>query len=450
MESGRTEITTRALPSALRALPFVLAALPLLYLIWFVATLYVDVPFGDQWELVPRLEHLHSGMLTFRDIWGQHNEHRPAFPVLLMLALASASKWRIGWEIAVNVLAGLGILLVFAAHIRDVSRTEGARVFWALPVVSLLVFSPVQWENWMWGWQMGTFIGVLTTIGGLRLLSSGDRRWHLVAAQVCGVVSTYSYVAGLAYWVVGLGVMAFRPVHRRSARLASWMIVAGLTIASYFYDYHQPPNNAPLLSVFSSLENLLRVMSFASAYLGSPVGAYDQRIAAIFGAFVVVACAGLLVRLRSSWREPAFVFPAALVVQTLAMAGLAALGRSNNGMAQALAPRYTTVSIPIWIALVLLGALAVHRRTATSARTWAVAGALAVALVTTSIASGAYGYRIAAAHSAYKRIARRGLIIGRSDALLLRLYPDVTLIRQRRATLIRFRTSVFRHTAPPD
>lgn len=427
-----------------------LSAAPFIALVWMCASLYVDVPFWDQWELVPRLQRFHSGALTLGDVWGQHNEQRPALPILLMLVLATVSKWRIGWEIAVNVLAGLGIFLVFAVHLRAVSRAAGARMLWMLPVVSLLVFSPAQWENWTFGWQMATFIGVLTTIGGFRLLSNGrPDRGYFVAAQVCGVVSTYSYVCGLVYWTVGFGVMALTPVHHRKSRLASWVIVAGLTIGSYFYDYHAAAGNPPMLAAFASLEGVLRLAIYIATYLGSPLGAYDQRAAAILGGLVVIACAGLLVRLRSSWREPAFVLPAALVLQTLVMAGLAALGRASMGTNQAMAPRYTTVSMPIWVAALMLAALALHKWTTTPARVrtaWAIAGPLVLALATTSIASGLYGFKFAAARSADLRPARVGLIVGRSAPLLLRLYPDLAVIQQRRVILLRLRTSVFRDT----
>jgi hypothetical protein len=95
------------------AAPIVLALIPLAYLIWICARLHVDVPFWDQWELVPRLDRLDSGTLTFRDLWGQHNEHRPMFPILLMLVMARLSDWDTGWEIAANIVFGTAIFLVW-------------------------------------------------------------------------------------------------------------------------------------------------------------------------------------------------------------------------------------------------------------------------------------------------------------------------------------------------
>src|SRR3954471_7571354 len=99
------------------ALPRALALIPLLVLIAMCAHLYVDVPFGDQWELVPRLDHLDAGTLTFNDVWRQHNEHRPMFPILIMLGLAQFTSWNISAEIAVNVGLGLGMLALCATAV---------------------------------------------------------------------------------------------------------------------------------------------------------------------------------------------------------------------------------------------------------------------------------------------------------------------------------------------
>jgi len=83
--------------------PVLLAALPFVYLVWMAATLSIDVPFWDAWELVPRLQHLADGSFTLNDLWQQHNEHRHFFPILWMLILARLSDWNGHLEIATNV-----------------------------------------------------------------------------------------------------------------------------------------------------------------------------------------------------------------------------------------------------------------------------------------------------------------------------------------------------------
>src|SRR5262245_35820129 len=65
----------------------VLAAFPFLILIWAVARYSIDVPFLDQWDLVPLIDKMYQGQLTFHDLWMQFNEHRILFPKIIMLGL---------------------------------------------------------------------------------------------------------------------------------------------------------------------------------------------------------------------------------------------------------------------------------------------------------------------------------------------------------------------------
>ena len=86
----------------------------------------VDVPFWDQWELVPRLQHLYAGTITLDDLWQQHNEHRKVFPILWMLVLAGLSDWNVHLEIATNVALGAGMFLIYARYLATAWTGRGS------------------------------------------------------------------------------------------------------------------------------------------------------------------------------------------------------------------------------------------------------------------------------------------------------------------------------------
>ena len=67
--------------------------LPVFLCFNFIYRFGVDVPFWDQWELVPFLDLWASGTLSLGDLFSQHNEHRIFFPRLIMLLLAAATGW---------------------------------------------------------------------------------------------------------------------------------------------------------------------------------------------------------------------------------------------------------------------------------------------------------------------------------------------------------------------
>jgi len=427
------------------ALPIALAAIPLLYLIWICARLHVDVPFWDQWELVPRLDRLDSGTLTFHDLWEQHNEHRPLFPVALMLTLARLSHWDTAWEIAANVFLGAAIFGIWWRYLATAWRERGAPL-WLLPLLSVLVFSFEQWENWTWGWQITAIMGTCATLLGLYFVSTVERgRWRFAASLFCGVWSTYSFAAGLVYWITGGLGLSITPSTRPWRRLVVWTIAGSLTIASYVYDYTRPAQ--PSLFQTAGLGAVRVLLAYVCKYLGGPVVGFSEHGAAAAGAIVLCAFVVLAVRLRKLRGETAFLFPCLVGAQTIAVACVSAAVRAWIGSAQAMASRYGTVAVPIWCAVAILTTLLLREEV--RGRLWLRTAALAaaIAIAASSAASASNALVSATARSESLRLGRRGLIVGQSDALMLRLYPDAALIRQRRAILRMLRMSVFRRSA---
>ncbi|OFW06105.1 MAG: hypothetical protein A3H96_23840 [Acidobacteria bacterium RIFCSPLOWO2_02_FULL_67_36] len=448
---ARTPVLTspaavRLVRFASRALPILLAAVPLLYLIWFARTFYVDVPFWDQWELVPKLDKLAAGTLGVQDLWFQHNEHRPLFPVVLMLVLARLSGWNIAWEIAANVIFGLGIFIVFA---RALETAPGGSPRWLLPFFAALIFSPAQWENWLWGWQISVLMGVCSALLGLYLTATLARdRWRFVGALGCGVWSTFSFAAGLVYWPVGLSAILAGTRDGRVRRAAAWALVAALTIAAYFHGYVQPAQPS-LLSSFSSWDRFRTLLVYTASYLGAPVAAYSEPAAAVVGAAGALAFGLLVAGLWRSKPVPAVLFPMLVALQAVGIASLSALGRAWVGSGQALAPRYMTVTAPFWCALAAMAVLLVRTRPSAVGRRarMAVVTVTLLAVLASSARTEYVGRPYAAARSGYLRIARLGLIIGRSETLLAWLYPDPRIVRQRRAILRMLHLSVFRDSS---
>ena len=215
---------------------------------------FVDVPFLDEWEIVPRLQKLHDGTFTFLDLWGQHNEHRPVVGIALVMTLVRATHWNTAAEIAANVLAGSMIFGVFAGQIVSQWPAGYRLPLWLLPILSLFAFSPSQWENWLWGWQITLFVNVLAVVTGLALLTRLEGRWtRLAGALLCGIVATYSFASGLVFWITGTAALWLVRGRRKPAQVVVWLAVALLTMGSYFYDY-QPSLFHPTVQSSGSSE----------------------------------------------------------------------------------------------------------------------------------------------------------------------------------------------------
>src|SRR2546422_11380275 len=81
--------------TSLERLHIFLVGVPVLALIVLVRTYGVNVPFWDQWDLVPFFQRYKSAELEWGDVWAQHAGHRIFFPRLIMLGLAVLSNWNI-------------------------------------------------------------------------------------------------------------------------------------------------------------------------------------------------------------------------------------------------------------------------------------------------------------------------------------------------------------------
>jgi hypothetical protein len=439
--------------ASLRGLPLLLAPIPFICLVSLVVKYRVDVPYWDQWLLVPYLQRAYEGHLAPRDFLTLHAEHRPVFPRPIMLLLARATGWSISYELALNLLLALGIFAVLAWQIGISRRLVGARGSnWALPVASLVVFSPNQWENWLWGWQIALFLNLLAVVAGVALLARAVRRWwYLPAAMVLGIVASFSFACGLIYWVAALpAVVARPPEERHSARrsLVAWLLVAAAVLAVYLYHYHTPSSH-PSVRLFLTRPHELA--AYVLAYLGSPVSARYSLYAGLAGLAALLATAWRLRRMQPAESRPLLLPYVCLSLYAVLAGAMTGVGRMGFGVPQALSPRYITISNLLWISdLVLLSLLAGRHAHAAGVpepdrglrRAKAASAAGLAVIVLCSLESALQGVPFFAAEYHKRILARQELCTAR-DVAPRSIYPP----QQQQgevAVLRRLHLSVFR------
>lgn len=342
-----------------RYLYFGLILSPLVLLVYFTIKYASNFPFWDQWELVPLLSNFYERTLTFADLWKQHNEHRILFPRIIMIALAVITHWNIYYEIALNVILGISIFLLILYQVKKLgysSNLDYLKYF----AISLFIFSVLQAENWLWGWQIQIFLNVLAFLTGIFLLSSKVNYFRLFVAIFSGIIATYSFANGMFYWVVGFFLLWFGmeniPKRKKYLMFMLWLITAGLMIASYLYKYQKPLHHPTL---WFALQHPTQSLAFFFAYLGAPVAVYNFKAAAVVGFLGTVGCASILYSSYNLYRRQAPEFR--LVLPWLAMMGFSIctavvtmIGRVGISIEQALASHYITYSNLFWISLFAL------------------------------------------------------------------------------------------------
>jgi hypothetical protein len=429
-----------------------LTLLPFAYLIRMCVLRYVDVPAFDDWGVALRLGRLYDGTLTPADFWTQHNEHRPALPLVILTALARLTAWNTNWEIVLNIAVGVGIFAVYCAYLRTMWRAHGGAPLWMVPLFSLLLFSPVQWENWLRGWQLTILLGTLLSVVSVYRLTRTVGTPRRPATGIGGAVcATFCFASGLVLFITqALGVAAAGGP-RRTTRLALWGAAGALTWSAYFYHFERPPQPS-MLSNFKSIESVRMLIRYVLAYLGAPIAGCDHLAVVLTGLAGLLIFVALVVRLRHLRGDAVFLFPVLLAVQTILTALISGLGRAWMGIDQALSSRYTTVAMPLWCAIACL--LLLWRRTA-PADAWVPVRRLALASVVVMMAGLQFqstrpAVFHAAGHSERLYFARRGLITGKSDVLLRELVNDPDFMRRQRDMIKRHHLSVFRPSLQPS
>ncbi len=346
---------------------YLLLATPAVLIGWLIFLYGVDTPWGDQWDGMAQLfEKAQAGTLGLSDFFAFHNEHRIFFPRLIMFATARLTNWNVRAE----MLIGWMLLCVSAMSIRQMAKASGWRdlrsCFWLILASNVLLFTPLQWENLIWGFQIGFLLPLAATITALWLATALPRPFDFVGTMILCLVTTFSIASGFSSWLLVAPVLALTPkiaTSRTNFRWwLIWILIACASTYFYFRGFAQPHGHP---SEQHGLSHPLDALEFFLAYLGSPFSsgtAFDKTfIAEISGGALLVSLLALLSYLWHCRSEKELLGRAVPWVSlggiALANALLTTIGRVGFGISAALPPRYVSFSIMLPLALLFLGAL---------------------------------------------------------------------------------------------
>lgn len=442
-------------------LPLLAACVPPALVARQVARYGVDVPVWDQWQFAGLVVDAAERRLDASAIWAQHNEHRLVVPRLVMLALAAASRWNVRWELAANVVLAGCTLLLLVLLLRDtVGRRQPALVPWLVLAASCMTFSPAQWENWLWGWQLQIFLAVFVATAIAFVLARWRGGWAGIALLVpLAWADALCFASGTAMLVLVPVAVLVHPSRRPWARRAAQAVVAlalGLALlAVYLHGYVRPGHHPPPLEILAEPRPYLE---YVTAYLGAALG-YDDVWAAIYwGSFAIVflAVAGTWLAATGDW--PILAPWAFLAANAIGSGAVTGIGRGRFGAVQALVSRYVTISAPVWICVAVVGALllarAFRRRDAGAPRALA-AVALASALVTLAAQGWARTWAAGAQSMVGQhrdQLANRECLLGierAPESCVAKLFAATTLVRDSARRLAAHRLGVFRPGVTP-
>lgn len=358
---------------AYRALRFglvLLAVSPAIFTLRLVAKYGVDIPYADEWTFAPLLVKAHTNALTFSDFFAQHNEHRYVFPKLLLVAFAQLAGGNLRVQMLFSVLlCGLTSWNLWLILRRTLPLITLEKRLLLLTLLNLVLFSPVQAENWTWGFQFVLFfINFLLTTGVLVATSELSIPRKFAVCVVIALIGTFTFGNGFVLWVttfpLALVFQERESLKRRLIWFAAWASACVTTIVIYFIHYVRPAHHPSIAASSNPLDYFLYVATFLGAHLSRAARTESIVVALTIGILLLTIYFGamgfaffrgtpLLGRQLIPWLG--------IGGFAIASAFLAALARIGFGINQGLDSRYTTFSLCMSVGVI--GMVSIMRET---------------------------------------------------------------------------------------
>jgi hypothetical protein len=346
---------------------FLILAAPAIWVAILVFRYGVDTPWGDQWDGTwPLLEKMQAGTLGLGDFFAFHNEHRIFFPRLIAVGLAQLTHWNIRAELLVIWI----LTCVCSLNLWRVTLTTGLRDWrhreWLFLAANVMLFSPLQWENFIWGFQIGFLLPLACLTACIWIGSSVRHPWGFLLTMGLCFVSTFSVASGFCCWLLTapLLLLSQRKTTGRSVKIwwMAWLLIGAASVYFYFRGYARPAAHP---SALEAVKHPFRAMQFVLAYLGTPFSsgtALDvSTVASVAGAALVIPFVACLLYVFHWRRDRVFLahsLPwALLAASALVNALLTMLGRVGFGISAATQSRYVSFAIMLPIGLLFLGAV---------------------------------------------------------------------------------------------
>jgi hypothetical protein len=330
---------------------WLVAVLPIVFLAILIYKTSVNIPFWDEWELAPIFQHLHAGHFYWGDFWRQHNEHRLLFPTLALVGLDYITRWNVQLECLASlvVAAGSFVLLKKMAVKPGTSRDETILLF----LLALVWFSPVQIENWLWGWQLEWFMNIfgimLAAFGISRIKGKQVSPGNLALILSGGVLAQYSLGSGTLVWPIVLAVLIYMRVAVKNLAIVGF--TGAVTTFLYYFHYSNDGGVSKSLAAHKPVQ----FSEYILGYLGRPLSFLHKPALAIgFGllcSFIGLSVY-LFVRQKALFRQSmVWIMLGLYAIGSALITGLARLGFGVN---EAYSSRYTTISLLLVVSVIML------------------------------------------------------------------------------------------------
>ncbi|MET0111674.1 MAG: hypothetical protein ABWU13_04680 [Limnospira maxima] len=340
--------------------------IPVVILIAFVIIYGVRVPHWDEWAIATIFEKIAQGKAGLSDFAEIYNDHRYFFLRLIIVPLAFISGWEKIYEILIGVLFAIlnGMLIVKISRqcYPDISHSRQFHIINGLSC--LILFSLGQYQNWLWGLQLGIFLVNLCVTTSLWVLNSPPAQNSLILATLPILIASFTLAQGIIAWLAILPTvfLSHTPIKSGLKNSLIWLGLFAITTAVYLLGYDS--NNPSNFNLLYLLNHPVFWVRFFVTLLGAPLGFYSVPLANILGVLVLFSFGGAI---AWGYQKNGFQFLKtvapwiSLALFALLFAAITTFGRveaalfTDLGLDFALSSRYISNSLFLWVAVLQIG-----------------------------------------------------------------------------------------------
>ncbi len=315
----------------------------------FVVRNAVDVVYWDYWVNVGVLHAFDDGRLTWSQLWKQAVNNRVVVPRLITFGVA---RW-FALDVRVEIFAAIAFLATAVVLLMLTQRHNDGGPLYLYAPVAVFMFSVVQWQTALWNVQMPRFLIVaLFALAMFAVCRSSGWASFAVAAGAA-VIASLCLLDGFLLWPAVAFLICFDGRPQRGRRLGAWAAVAAVTAIVYFIGFDFTAGNPSGLGWV--VTHPLDALRYFLVLLGGFTRAtpMSTRFASACGIVLLAMAAWVVARFWRSDRRLADALPVALVTFVIVFDVWTMIGRGAAGAGQALASRYTTYNLLLFVAAYL-------------------------------------------------------------------------------------------------
>ncbi len=359
----------------------VIIVLPVLFGFLLVSFFGVNAPFWDEWNNISAYFEFRdstSFQAAFAVLFEQNNEHRILTQRLLFYPVMTASHWNIKLAMYISQVFLFITYFLFFHRLPAWDNSDKRSFSYYIPflVLSSVLYSPIQWENLLWGfqagWMMLQFLAVACFWCFYKYLER-QKTGYFILSCLLMVLAVFSSLQGLAIGIVYVLMWIIRSLsdkygqhvkgvsdEKNYGAYAILIVLYTVCAFTYFIGYERPEwipdysfNPVKLLLFFFSVSGTIFTpyLGDESGIIGNVVYLYGTALGFLF-VFITVYIFIYCIK-HGIVRE--YYFELSVILFSLGFRGMVTLGRYGLGVSYlGAASRYTSFSTIAFAAAFLI------------------------------------------------------------------------------------------------